>query len=253
MSGLVVQDDGGDKKLDRVSLSIAQGESVALIDDPGTGAETCWPASFGRSVWPSSGRVTIGGKALNEMPESLAGRRITYISSEDYLFQGSLGDNLLYGLQHALHPARTARCRGRASGPLGTAEARASGNSVVVRGADWLNRALIPADDDGARSLDAAVIATLNAAGLKQDVMGMGVRARVTDNDHADFKRAIVEIRHRLQRDQAEGKDRSADRAFRHHPPQPAGQYRGKPAVWRIAFGSGRGHDPEKRLRHRDP
>ena len=100
VSGLVVQDDGGDKQLDRVSLAIAQGESVALIDDSGTGAETL-AAVFGRAVWPSHGRVTVGGEALNEMPEHLLGRRITYVSAEDYLFQGSLGDNLLYGLRHA--------------------------------------------------------------------------------------------------------------------------------------------------------
>ena len=128
VSGLVVQDDGGDKQLDHVSLSIARGETVALIDDSGTGAETL-AAVFGRAVWPTGGRVTAGGEALNEMPEHLLGRRITYVSSEDYLFQGSLGDNLLYGLQHApFVPPTFADAKAEQQARWEEQEARASGN-----------------------------------------------------------------------------------------------------------------------------
>lgn len=206
VSGLVVQDDGGDKQLDHVSLSIAQGETVALIDDSGTGAETL-AAVFGRAVWPTGGRITAGGEALNEMPEHLLGRRITYVSSEDYLFQGSLGDNLLYGLQHAPFVLPTfADAKAEQQARWEEEEARASGNCPYPRAAEWLNRDLVAPGSDGERALEDAISAALRATGLEQDVMGMGVRARVTGSDHAEFKRAIVEMRHRLQRDQAEGK-----------------------------------------------
>lgn len=205
VSALVVQDDG-DKKLDRVSLSIAQGESVALIDDSGSGAETL-AAVFGRAVWPSSGRVTVGGRALNEITEGLVGRRITYISSDDYLFHGSLGDNLLYGLQHAPYgkPVHTdAEAERQAKWEL--AEARASGNAPFSRKASWLNRDLIPEGGNGERSVEDAVGEALTASGLRADVMAMGVRARIPGTDHQALKSAIVEIRHRLQRDLAAGK-----------------------------------------------
>ena len=206
VSTLVVQDDGGDKKLDRVSLSIAQGESVALIDDSGSGAETL-AAVFGRAVWPTSGRVTVGGRPMNELPESLVGRRITYISSDDYLFQGSLGDNLLYGLQHAPYvkpvPA-DAEAERQAKWEL--TEAKASGNAPFSRKASWLNHDLIPQGEDGERSVNEAVAEALAASGLRPEVMAMGVRARIPTADHQALKDAIVEIRHRLQRDQAAGK-----------------------------------------------
>ncbi|MBL3684676.1 hypothetical protein F2981_20280 (plasmid) [Sinorhizobium meliloti] len=35
------------------------------------------------------------------MPRVGGGRRISYASSDVFAFQGSLGDNLLYGLKHA--------------------------------------------------------------------------------------------------------------------------------------------------------
>lgn len=206
VSGLVVQDDGGDKRLDRVSLTITRGESVALIDDTGSGAETL-AAVFGRAVWPSYGRVTVGGEALNEMPEHLLGRRITYVSAEDYLFQGSLGDNLLYGLRHApFVPVKPEGPDAERQARWELDEARASGNCPYPIKADWLNRDMLPACPDGDRELDEAVARALCAAGLERDVMGMGVRARITGPDHKALKAAIVEIRHRLQSDQASGK-----------------------------------------------
>ncbi len=206
VSGLVVQDDGGDKQLDRVSLAIAQGESVALIDDSGTGAETL-AAVFGRAVWPTHGRVTVGGEMMNEMPEHLLGRRITYVSAEDYLFQGSLGDNLLYGLRHApFVQVKPADAEAERQFRWEVAEARASGNCPYPITADWLNRDLLPPRVDGSPAIEDAVATALRAAGLERDVMGMGVRARITGSDHAALKAAIVEIRHRLQSDQASGK-----------------------------------------------
>lgn len=206
VSGLVVQEDGGDRQLDHVSLTIGEGESVALIDDSGNGAETL-AAVIGRAVWPSSGRVTVGGEVLNELPESLLGRRITYVSSEDYLFQGSLGDNLLYGLQHAPFAlAELTDPEAERQARWEQAEARASGNCPYPRSASWLNRDLVPPAQDGERPLGDAVAEALRVSGLEADVMGMGARARLPVDDDAGLKARIVEIRHRLQADQAEGK-----------------------------------------------
>ena len=172
----------------------------------GTGAETL-AAVFGRAVWPTHGRVTVGGGTLSEMPEHLLGRRITYVSAEDYLFQGSLGDNLLYGLRHApFVPVKPADADAERQSRWELAEARASGNCPYPISADWLNRDMLPLCADGPLAIEDAVATALRASGLERDVMGMGVRARIPGKDHAALKAAIVEIRHRLQSDQASGK-----------------------------------------------
>ncbi len=93
---LTVIDDGGSTVLEHVSLQVQQGEKVAL-----TGGGEVLAEAFGRLVWPASGKVVIGGQDILEIPESVTGRRIAYASSDVYVFQGSLGDNILYGLKHA--------------------------------------------------------------------------------------------------------------------------------------------------------
>ncbi|SMO65957.1 ABC transporter ATP-binding protein [Paracoccus laeviglucosivorans] len=213
-SGILVQDEGGEKLLDRVSISIEPGETVALIDDSGSGAETL-AAVFGRAVWPTSGRLTVGGEAVTDLPEHLLGRRITYVSSEDYFFHGSLGENLLYGLRHApyaLPEHEDARAAKHARWEA--MEARASGNADFPLMADWLDHGLLPPGIDGERDLDHAVTEALRASGLESDVMNMGLRARLPGDDHAELKAAIVEIRHRLRRDRDSGKVKLAIEPF---------------------------------------
>jgi len=205
-SGLVVQEDGGEKLLDRVSLSFAPGETVAMIDDTGSGAEVL-AAAMGRAVWPSSGRLTVGGHLIDEMPEYMVGRRITYITAQDYFFQGSLYDNLLYGLRHAPYrvpdPADAAAARQKR---WEQKEARASGNAEYPLDADWIDRELIPLGPDGARDLDAAIVEALEATGLAPDVMGMGLRTRLKPGEHEHLKAVIVQLRRRLNDDQERGK-----------------------------------------------
>ena len=56
---LSIADDGGAMLLDRVSLQIKPGETVALVSTATGGAEALAEA-FARLNWPDSGRVTVG-------------------------------------------------------------------------------------------------------------------------------------------------------------------------------------------------
>ncbi|WP_163363593.1 ATP-binding cassette domain-containing protein, partial [Enterobacter cloacae] len=81
-------------------LEIKLGETVAIVGASGGGGEAMAEA-FGRLIWPDSGRITIDGTDILELPESITGRRIAYAASDAYFFHGTLRDNLLYGLKHA--------------------------------------------------------------------------------------------------------------------------------------------------------
>jgi putative ABC transport system ATP-binding protein len=100
ITSLAVSDDSGAKLIDHVSAEIKPNETVAVVGPNSSGAEA-FAEALGRVVWPDSGRITIDGKDLLELPESVTGRRISYASSDLYFFQGTLRDNLLYGLKHA--------------------------------------------------------------------------------------------------------------------------------------------------------
>lgn len=205
VSGLVVE-EAGQKLVDDVSLVIEPGETVAMIDDAGIGAETL-AAVLGRAVWPDAGRVTIAGHPLDELPEHLLGRRLTYVSGSEYFFQASLGDNLLYGLRHAPReaplpddPREARRLRWELT------EARASGNADYPVTADWIDRDLLPPDARGRRDLETAIVEALRITGLEDDVLGMGLRARITGPGREALKQAIVGLRARLRADEAAGR-----------------------------------------------
>src|SRR5262245_24996719 len=93
---LSIVDDSGASLIERVSLQIKPGETVALVSTATGGADALAEA-FARLSWPESGKVVAGSADLLDLPESVTGRRISYASSDTYLFQGTIRDNLLYG------------------------------------------------------------------------------------------------------------------------------------------------------------
>ena len=73
--------------------------------------------------------MTSGEHDLLEMPESITGRRISYASSDVFFFQGTLGDNLFYGLKHApLQAAQNMKAPRRSIARWEIDEARSAGN-----------------------------------------------------------------------------------------------------------------------------
>ncbi|TIU69234.1 MAG: ABC transporter ATP-binding protein, partial [Mesorhizobium sp.] len=98
--GLSIADDGGALLLDRISVQVKPGETVALVSTATGGAEALAEA-FARLNRPKGGKVASGAHDLLELPEAVTGRRMSYASSDVFLFQASLRDNLLYGLKHA--------------------------------------------------------------------------------------------------------------------------------------------------------
>ena len=97
---LTLSDDSGAPLLRHVSLEINPARpllSLAAV----AAARNIFAEAFARLIWPEQGRITIDGKDILELPESVTGRRIGYAASDTYFFHGTLRDNLLYGLKHA--------------------------------------------------------------------------------------------------------------------------------------------------------
>ena len=82
---LSLADDSGAKLLERISVQINPGETVAIVGGAAGGGDMLAEA-FGRLIWPETGKITAGGDDLLEMPESITGRGISYASSDAYLF-----------------------------------------------------------------------------------------------------------------------------------------------------------------------
>jgi putative ABC transport system ATP-binding protein len=194
---LTLSDDSGAPLLRHVSLEIDPGETVAIVGSAGSGAEPLAEA-FARLIWPDQGRITIDGKDILELPESVTGRRIAYASSDTYFFHGTLRDNLLYGLKHA--PLTKVEYEGKnaAQYKWNIHEARRAGNPEFDLNSDWVD--YVSAGVTGPNDLFKVVRPVLDAVIISQDILDMALRSTVNTATHADLTDRIVELRQALRK-----------------------------------------------------
>lgn len=90
-----------------VSLSVQEGEFVALIGSNGAGKTTTLRAIAG-VIMPQSGDIKFLGKSISGIPAHLISQGgISFITEELNLFEGmSVGDNLLLGAYHCRDKGR---------------------------------------------------------------------------------------------------------------------------------------------------
>ncbi|OWK22897.1 hypothetical protein AJ87_38320 [Rhizobium yanglingense] len=181
VSNLTLSDDSGARLVDHVSVEIRPNETVAIVGPNGSGAEA-FAEALGRIVWPESGRISIDGRDLLELPESITGRRISYASADSYFFHGTLRDNLLYGLKHA--PLTDPNYEDEAAQEFKwhAAEALKAGNPTLDLNSDWVdyNAAGATGPDD----LLTAIRPVLDAVLISQDILDLALRSTVDTTVH---------------------------------------------------------------------
>ncbi|NTI45529.1 ABC transporter ATP-binding protein [Rhizobium rhizogenes] len=195
-TNITVVDDSGARVLDHVSVEINPGETVAIVGESGAGGEYLAEA-LGRLVRPDTGRTTIDGRDLLELPESPTGRRIAYASSDTFFFHGTLRSNLLYGLKHA--PLTAVAYDEKSANKLKwqMIEARRAGNPELDLNSDWVDYAAAGAT--GPNDIYAVIRPVLDVVAMSQDILDMALRSNVDTEAHEDLTSRIVELRQALR------------------------------------------------------
>ncbi|MFF9278071.1 ABC transporter ATP-binding protein [Streptomyces griseosporeus] len=80
--------------LRQVSLKVAPGTRLALVGPSGAGKSTLGRLLAG-IYGPRTGRVTLGGAELSQMPAEQVRSHVALVNQEHHVFVGSLRDNLL--------------------------------------------------------------------------------------------------------------------------------------------------------------
>jgi ATP-binding cassette subfamily B protein len=79
-----------------VDLTVAPGETIALVGETGAGKSTIVKL-VARFYDVTSGRVLIDGTPLTELDLRAYRRRLGYVPQEPFLFSGTIRDNIAYG------------------------------------------------------------------------------------------------------------------------------------------------------------
>ena len=90
----------GEPALRGVDLSVAAGETVALVGETGAGKSTVVKL-IARFYDPTEGSVTIDGVDLRDLDLTAFRRLLGYVPQEPFLFTGTLRDNIAYGRPEA--------------------------------------------------------------------------------------------------------------------------------------------------------
>jgi ATP-binding cassette, subfamily B, bacterial len=79
-----------------LELDIPAGQTVALVGETGAGKTTI-ARLLGRFYDPRSGRVTLDGTDLRKLPDPVLRSEVIVITQENFLFEGSVADNIRLG------------------------------------------------------------------------------------------------------------------------------------------------------------
>lgn len=80
-----------------LNLNVKAGERIAVVGSSGSGKSTIMNLLIGL-LSPTSGRIFIDGKPLDEMPMQAYRRHISVVPQNSILFAGSIRENITYGL-----------------------------------------------------------------------------------------------------------------------------------------------------------
>jgi ATP-binding cassette subfamily B protein len=85
---------------DGLDFSLKAGERVGIVGPSGSGKSTIVRLLL-RLYDPDSGRVTIGGRDLRDLPLEAVREQIAVVNQDTYLFHGTVAENLLMGRPEA--------------------------------------------------------------------------------------------------------------------------------------------------------
>ncbi|MGI8894906.1 MAG: ATP-binding cassette domain-containing protein, partial [Casimicrobiaceae bacterium] len=169
---LTYSENGITNRVDRVSFRISPGQHVALVGGGHSGKDDITHL-LARLVFPSGGRINVGGSNFADVHQALPGRRIAYATQNAHIFSGTLAHNLFYGLKHqpvqpAVYDAAQAKTE-----QTRVRDALAAGNSPHDIRADWID--YVAAGVRNANQMTEAALGVLTLVGMDQDVMGFGL------------------------------------------------------------------------------
>ena len=199
---VTVEDQDGNVILEEINLTIPHGARVAIQS-----SRAAERAAFGqlltRELLPTRGEVILSDHPLDGLHQAVIAARVGYAHSRPYLFDGTLGDNLLM-------PLKTKPQSGASDLPRRNrkaVEAAKSGNSVDSAQVEWLDPSVAGLEHN--YEIRDWWFKLVEAMGTDELMVRRTLRSRFDPKLHPDLAQEIVDLRPELfERLKARGLDK---------------------------------------------
>ncbi|WP_299080392.1 ABC transporter transmembrane domain-containing protein [uncultured Ruegeria sp.] len=188
LRNVTVRDSDGKTILEDLDLVIPKGARVA-IQSTHASERNALGQLLTREVLPVQGEVIMAGHNLRGLHQSVIAARIGYAYSRPYLFDGTLGDNLMMPLRtHPQHEADAAKAPTRRQ-----IEAVRAGNPPDSLSDEWIDPGLAGLDDiDGIRDWWFQLV---EAMGIDEFMFRRTLRSQFDPELHPILAREIIALR----------------------------------------------------------
>lgn len=192
LTNVTLIEDDRVRVVDGVSANIPLDRSVAILGPSGSGRQEL-ALLLARLLFPTAGRIGVNGSDLATLPTAVVGRRMAYAGTAPYLFNQSLGDNLLSSLR--FRPIREPHYEPPRERKhlVEIYEAQRSGNIELNIEADWIDYETAGVKDQA--GLRDRIVEVLRKVDLDQDVYLLGLRGRLDPAAGPEAATAFLEAR----------------------------------------------------------
>ncbi len=179
-----------------LSMRVPLPQSVAVLGGHGSGKDRFATIVTGVSK-PRTGTVSINGVDVSQAPESVTGRRTSYVGQEPSLRPGTIRENLYYCLKHRPVTPVEYDEEQRKAVDRKREESRLSGNSDADLNADWIDYEAIGVENPAA--LTERALQVLAFAEMDDDIYQFGLQGTLDPQSKPALAARILEAREALK------------------------------------------------------
>ncbi|MEO0379535.1 MAG: ABC transporter transmembrane domain-containing protein [Pseudomonadota bacterium] len=192
LTDVTVRSGDNNPILESINLTIPKGARVAIQARNQT-ERTALAELLTREVMPSRGSVEMAGFDLSSLHQAVIAARIGYAHSRPYLFDGTLGSNLLMPLMTSPHTGEQKPSKKDRN----LSEAIRSGNSRDRIDGDWVDPALAGLSDGN--DVRQWWFELLTAMGVDDFMFRRMLLGRIDADMHPELAKAIVALRPKVE------------------------------------------------------
>lgn len=192
VSNLGLVDENENKLLEGINFTVGVDKKIAVVGNASSGKEYLG-LLLANLVKSSSGSMKIGGKPMVQLPSAITGRRISYVSSEAYLFPLSVMDNLFYGLRNWMIKDTSLLPNSKVEYQREKQEALRTGNIALNPNGEWIDFSSAGINEPA--ELVPRVTEILRAVDFEEDVYLFGLSGIVDCENRPDIAESILGAR----------------------------------------------------------